>query len=350
VALFVLGAGATRGCSFIDAFRNPCIPPLDSDFFTQLQRVKNPKHQKLIKEVIGDVVALFGTNFRVTLENVFATLEHTIRMLRTTGDTRAFNREELVEKRDRLLQAIAVVLEESLGRHILNKPADHDHCECEQHATLVENALKAGDDILSFNYDCTIDYALKNHGANKWNPRYGYGFGLGPRGSNLTGDRFWSPSQLTSEGNTIHLYKLHGSLHFQITEKSDKLKIILKQRPYTRQFGNLRFTIIPPESNKAYDKGAFRILWSRAAAAIKRATNIVFVGYSLPPTDLHSTALFRTAVSKEQLSSLVIINPDAEVRQRTRSILHRGLKPETRVMSFDRLSEFLAADLRLWRS
>lgn len=349
MALFVLGAGATRGCSFVDASRNPCIPPLDSDFFTQLQRVKNPKHQKLIKDVIGDVVGLFGTNFSVTLENVFATLEHTIRMLRTTGDTRAFNREELVEKRDRLLQAIAVVLEESLGRHILSEPDDRDHCECEQHAALVGKVLEAGDDILSFNYDCTIDYSLKNNGSGKWNPRYGYGFGLGPGGRSLSGDKYWAPREPSDKEHTIHLYKLHGSLHFQITEKGDKLKIRLKQRPYTKQIGDLRFTIIPPESNKAYDKGAFRLLWSCAAGSIKKAKEIILIGYSLPLTDLHSTALFRTAVSKEQLQSLVIVNPDREARKRTRGVLQRGISHETRVISCDEIGEFLAIDPSLWR-
>jgi len=40
-----------------------CIPPLDSDFFTQLQRVPDPKHQEHIRQVVGDVVKLFGHNF-----------------------------------------------------------------------------------------------------------------------------------------------------------------------------------------------------------------------------------------------------------------------------------------------
>ena len=52
MALFVLGAGATRGCSFVVEKRKPCVPPLDADFFTQLQKVGNQKHQKLINQVI----------------------------------------------------------------------------------------------------------------------------------------------------------------------------------------------------------------------------------------------------------------------------------------------------------
>ena len=32
MALFVLGAGATSGASFVNPANNPCLPPLDLDF------------------------------------------------------------------------------------------------------------------------------------------------------------------------------------------------------------------------------------------------------------------------------------------------------------------------------
>jgi hypothetical protein len=63
-----------------------------------------------------DVVDLFGQNFSVNMETVFATLENTIRMLETTGDDRDFKRFDLKEKLERLEQAIAVVCEDSLAQ------------------------------------------------------------------------------------------------------------------------------------------------------------------------------------------------------------------------------------------
>src|SRR5207253_2826419 len=114
MALFVFGAGATRGASFADPNRFTCIPPLDRDFFTQLQRISRGKHQELIEQVMSDVVKLFGHNFDATMETVFTTLEHTIRMVEATGETRAFVRTDLMAMRDRLQQAIAAVLEEAL--------------------------------------------------------------------------------------------------------------------------------------------------------------------------------------------------------------------------------------------
>ena len=76
MAVIILGAGATRGCSFVDESKDPSCPPLDGDFFTQLQRISNSKHKKLIQEVMKDTVEIFGSNFNVTMETVFTTLEH----------------------------------------------------------------------------------------------------------------------------------------------------------------------------------------------------------------------------------------------------------------------------------
>ena len=61
-----------------------------------------------------DVVELFGQNFAVSMETVFSTLEHTIRMLRTTGEYGDFHKDDLTDKRERLKQAIAILLEDSL--------------------------------------------------------------------------------------------------------------------------------------------------------------------------------------------------------------------------------------------
>jgi hypothetical protein len=347
MALFIFGAGATRGASFVDPTKDPCEPPLDTDFFTQLQRVRNPKHQKLIKQVMKDVVEVFGPNFDATMETVFSTLEHTIRMLGTTGDNRDFKRKDLSEKRDRLEQAIAVVLEESLCDKDDEGHSKLDMKNCEYHDAFIK-LLQPGDEIISFNYDCILDDALRRLGNDKWNARYGYGFDLGPGGSRLTNEDYWQPEEPADKSHTVKHYKLHGSLHFDIRGTDDKPTIKLKQRPYTKQNGNLRFSIIPPEWHKAYDKGAFAKLWKQAGTAVLRAKTIVSIGYSLPPTDLHSTALFRTSVKDKSLKSLVTVNPDRDARHRTRAVLQRGLKKETRIMSYKYMSHFVATDRGVW--
>jgi len=342
MAVFVFGAGATRGASFVDSTENPCLPPLDSDFFTQLQRVKSDKHKELIARVMEDVVDLFGVNFRVTMENVFTTLEHMARMVRTTGESRDFKASEISERRNRLLQAVAVVFEEAL-----TKPGStREILWCRHHEDLVEKILHKSDTIISFNYDCLLDFTLKKHGNEKWNPRYGYGFPLGSRGSKLKGDKYWKPKNPADRNNTVRVYKLHGSLHFRI----EKNHMYLKQRPYTKQQGNLRFKIIPPEWHKSYDVGPFKQLWRQAGEALHKTQHLVLIGYSLPETDLHSTALFRVSIKKVSLESLVIVNPDMEARYRIRDVLKRGIGKRTKVLVFDTLEDFVCVDRSLWDS
>ena len=348
MALFVFGAGATRGASFVEPTAYPCLPPLDRDFFTQLQRVQNDKHQQLISQVMADVVEIFGNNFDVTMEGVFTTLEHTLRMLETTGETRDFKKTDLRAKRDRLVQAVAVALEDSMTEQSVGGHSSVVPKRCDHHAKFVRDVLYPRDSIVTFNYDCLLDYSLKDAGDEKWNARYGYGFKLGAKGKLLTGDNYWQPDQPAEKETTAHVYKLHGSLHFDVTSTSTGESVKLKQRPYTKQHGSMKFTIIPPEWHKAYDKGVFSGLWSAAAEAIHRSEHIVLIGYSVPVTDLHSTALFRTAVRKSHLKSLVVVNPDQEARVRTRHVMQRGLSKKTRILSFDFLKEFVAVPRATW--
>ncbi len=342
MAVFIFGAGATRGASFVDPKENPCLPPLNEDFFVQLQRIKNKKHQELIVQVLEDMVELFGPNFKITMENAFTILEHMMRMLETTGETRDFKKREIRQQRERLVQSIAAVFEEALTEEgTSRKPR-----ECKYHTKFVADILKPRDSIISFNYDCLLDYTLKEHGTNKWNPRYGYGLLRGRGRKELQGEQNWEPDPPAEKDATVYLYKLHGSLHFWMQET--KKTIVLKQRPYTKQKGNLRFTIIPPEWHKDYDKGPFKRLWRLAGKALHKTNALVFIGYSLPETDLHATTLFRMSVKKESLKSLVVVNPDKDTRYRIANVVKRGIGRTTRILTFDTLEEFVAVDRALW--
>jgi hypothetical protein len=95
--------------------------------------VRNPKHDALVSAVMADVVDLFGPNFDVSMETVFATLGHTLRMLETTGENRDFRKTELRERRERLEQAIAVVLEDSLTETTISGGSSQTPRACEYH-------------------------------------------------------------------------------------------------------------------------------------------------------------------------------------------------------------------------
>jgi hypothetical protein len=355
MALIVLGAGATRGAKLRegdapqgDRPRPLCLPPLDGDFFTQLQRIANDKHRETVNCLISDAVELFGHNFQLTLEIMFTTIEHQIRIVEgTTGERWGEDLAELRAKRTNLLQGIAAVLEESLS-FSPQGGTGLKHRDCEYHQALVER-LGTNDAVISFNYDCLIDHALRTHAAGKWNARYGYCLSMKPGpGAQVPGEKFWNaPDPPAKKDGTIRLLKLHGSLHFLAKSEG---RFSLKERPYTRldPNKNLHFEIIPPEWNKRFDEGEFGRIWAQAADEIHRAETIVVIGYSFPNTDLHTSSLFRVSGRPGRLKNVVLVNPDRDARHRAMNALRRGMQAKTRVMVFDTFEEFAAVDRKLW--
>jgi hypothetical protein len=349
--VFILGAGATRGCSFVNEMKGQgrCIPPLDGDFFTQLQRVSSDTHKKRINDLIEGLAKWFGTNYKLSMEQVFCHFEHAEKLAAHLGKGKGSEYQELVKLKIELEQSIALILGESLTEGSGGK-GSYKLRTCDWHDKIVKDLTDQGDAFISFNYDCILDDSLMRNGGKRWNPHYGYGFKLKPSGKGITGKEHWNlrpNDEWPEKDKTIRVHKAHGSLHFR--EDPHDL-ITLKKEPYRNPAsGNMKFAIIPPESAKAYSKGRFGLIIRDAYKSLRAATRVVVIGYSLPPSDQHAEALLRFGVKRRALDSLVIVNPDQPVRARIRSALQNGLKETTRVHSFDYLSEFVQAEPSIWK-
>lgn len=330
----VLGAGATRGAEWVDE-SSICLPPLNADFFGQLQRVRSTKHQGVISDVLKDVVALYGPNFTLTLEQYFTQLETMIALTDiVTLRNPKYPASRLRTMKRRLLLGVSAVLEESAD--VVKATSRGRSHPCMYHKLLVE-ALDTNDTIISFNYDCVIDHALMLHAPGRWSVQYGYGFAEPAR---VAGHEKWSTNPPVGENRSINLLKLHGSLNF-FPFPEDGGEIRLRERPY-RQSGNEVYEIIPPEFAKRIDRPEFKTLWRRAERAVRLAARVVFVGFSFTPTDTHVDSFFRTALSgNSKLKDLVIVNPSPDHRRRIRTVFGPQLaNGKVRVIQFDRLSDF----------
>ncbi len=330
----ILGAGATVGATFAD---NATVrPPLNADFFTQLQRV-GEKHQPIVREVIADVVNLFGPNFSLTLEDYFSQLESMIDATRLSPKGVAKpTGADLRDRRDRLMAALAAVLEAATDEAIRRGSG------CELHQRLVEH-LTARDTVISFNYDCVMDDALRRAGDGKWAAKYGYAFSQPSRVA-AVGDAHWSHvNPATRAQDTIYLLKLHGSINWQLPAAASG-EIILKQRLH-QQRGTPKFTIIPPGWQKRErDEPTFEDLWKKAERALRNAKRIAVVGFSFTPTDLHVEAVARLAAARSgPLKSLVIANPSEGDRRRIRSIFAKQLEQGAVVRQYDDFQAFIHA-------
>lgn len=335
-SVVVLGAGASRGAEFVKQGNLLCKPPLNADFFTQLQRITTKRHQETIDGVLKDVLRMYGPDFDLTLEQYFTQLEamlSTVRASRTTAGK--FGVSELQGMRSRLLEALSAVLEESADVAKGSSPGRKTPCSF--HAALV-SALKAKDTIISFNYDCLVDHALRITGDRKWSARYGYSF---PNPSRVEGHAVWdAPNAPTAHNKSINLLKLHGSLNWFPFPDDDSGAIRLRERPY-KQKGQKLYEIVPPEYVKSVGtRPVFPTLWSHAELAIRKAKQLAFIGFSFTPTDLHVEALFRLALADTSaLKSAVIVNPTRDHRKRIRSILSPALEKGARVVQFDTFAD-----------
>jgi SIR2-like domain len=202
-------------------------------------------------------------------------------------------------------------LEESADVAKKASPARREPCE--YHRSLVD-ALQPKDTIISFNYDCVIDHALRTSGASKWSARHGYGF---PHPSKVDGAPAWDPpTPATAQSRSINLLKLHGSLNWFPFPDDETGTISLRERPY-KQKGQKRYEIVPPEYVKTVgERPIFATLWSRAEVALRKAKTMAFVGFSFTPTDLHVEALFRLAVAKSSLQHVLIVERASSRRLR----------------------------------
>jgi hypothetical protein len=335
----ILGAGATRGASLVDQLSGP-LPPLDADFFTQSQRVSKDQSVQHLKALVKSTVELFGPNFDLTLENLFTQIEH----LSNAFDDYKYARVGRPRRnpypaiRTELLQVLYAVLDESIG---------HDP-DCRYHKNLIAS-LGAEDTILTFNYDWLLDFILKKYGRSIWNPKIGYGIPTFVNGKKGRNTEYWAcvnpdTKDPTYPSKSIRVLKLHGSKNwFPYSGNAQKPKIHLRKR-WWAQHGNIDCEIIPPEWNKPVRSGIYRHLWQMARAALSKTEAIAVIGYSFPQNDLHTQALMRVdAGSKgaaKHLKYLIIVNPDRACRQRIRSTLSARIAATTRVVSFDRLSDF----------
>jgi len=312
------------------------------DFFQQMQRIANTSLRAKVDCVLEDVRGLFGTLSRPGLELVFSTVDEYSNLLKVIGDVKGRHQDDMRQIRDRLVEAIRFVL----GSALTVDGNPDNVAPCALHRRLVD-LLVLSDTMISFNYDCILDYALKYHGNDKWLPQQGYGLKLAPKGNDKLGFKFWNPSSLPPRNESVHLYKLHGSLNFVVDpDRTGGLRLI--DKPY--DISSPTPALIPPISNKGYGVNPWKILWQKAASTLQNASTIVFIGYSLPPTDLHARALLWINLRRynSPLKSIIVVNPDQTARTRTLEACAQGIDAHTRIYEFESLLGLLELHRHEW--
>jgi SIR2-like domain len=177
-----------------------------------------------------------------------------------------------------------------------------------------QKSLDTRNTILSFNYDLTIEEALRKHGIS-----FNYGFSSSSVQRNDSGHDEKSP---------LLLLKLHGSINWGVhyekildpktTPGSGEEHVIgmvdLGKLDLYSDFGALSQAsqeplLIPPTWRKVAF-GALSKVWEKAVEALVTATRIIVVGYSMPVIDQHFKYLLAAGLQRNiSLRDIIIANP-----------------------------------------
>jgi len=328
----LLGAGATRGAL---SERVP-PPPLDRDFFDVAGQIVGRGTRRLATRVIKDVFDLYGRVSGIGLEQYFRDIE-------TRAEIGQFaksrNRPKDWDRRKR-------DLEELIRRVLL-----HTTCNLEDGPASVAKSdvledvlshLKAGDTVITFNYDTVIEESFPIKGPF-WNPEDGYAV-------DATGkSKGWAKAFIQKRGDKaseIELVKLHGSLNWTLYATN---KVRLKPRPYVvraRRGAPVadKCSILPPGWHKRIDVNPYRQLWSIARLRLESCSNLAVVGYSLPETDLLARALFAEisrlrSARHNYLKHLYLADRNDNVKAQILNVLVPALGSKGRVYQYNDLED-----------
>ena len=204
-------------------------------------------------------------------------------------------------------------------------------------AALGKYCILNGITCITFNYDDVFDQALWEFARAVnfmekpayWHPDGGYGFFCKPSVACI-GD-----VQARMDWTSMLLLKLHGSVnwrirrgfpqpygidaivHFQewfspplpIEDDPETIELHLEREPF----------IVPPVLVKSVlvEQPILGLVWSLAYDELTKADEIIFIGYSLPITDLAATFLFSEAIRDETISNIKVVNSSPTEESRT---------------------------------
>ncbi len=176
-------------------------------------------------------------------------------------------------------------------------------------------------------YAVTFDYHYKYFPPEHYLIKYTtYGFDEEKKGTKL--EKIQTLENISNNIN-IDILKLHGSLNFPKNKKhqeSNSLSLTnILDDPY----------ILPPVSNKRSNSDSEEI-WKIALQRLREAKNVVFVGYSLPKTDMYMQYFLKAALGPNQELNKVFIfdpllwtedNAAIEMRKRFENCFSEQLRP-----------------------
>jgi hypothetical protein len=177
--------------------------------------------------------------------------------------------------------------------------------------------LRTGDVLISFNWDILHEATLWRD--KKWH--YADGYGFHPREE----EPMPREDSRCLETSPVKIYKLHGSVNWAQREEADDVPAILHKNKFfpcetflqeddqlevSRDLGR-KSLIIPSYLKSPSDRPLLVRVWNQAAAALRNATEVFVIGYSLHHADAPARQLFACSLAENpHRPEIQIVNGD----------------------------------------
>ncbi len=288
MTVYVLGAGASKHVGY------PLTSTMGAEMLSWMSKHERYQYAAdFIKEKFGDAP---------NIEDVITKLDAQIKALKGTKEVEErIQRSHIANQKGKLGEALPQWFGEI---HTNPAPA---------YQQFAKEIVQSGDVIISFNYDDSLERELKR--AGKWDVSQGYGFQIGQ----------------SEKRSPVLVLKLHGSMNWLVSIfggiragsfaigdnrslgenpciATDYLQYLgYADMPGTFPGGGGFPSLILPGRTKEFyyqtsfgpeHEQFFTSLWSQAAAALRRADEIVICGYSLLPVDERACDLLLKAPRK----------------------------------------------------
>lgn len=217
--------------------------------------------------------------------------------------------------------------------------------------------LAEGDVVITFNYDSTIERVLRKQG--KWSPSDGYGLPVIFQKSRHDKTRVEFPN---SKIKILHLHgtigwyrKPHNRSDYPLSDDAafpaealspglfensisldplflQDMGILLEVDASLPDPPSLEYKVLlAPSFLKDYEAApVFSQIWKMAGEALRKASKIVIIGYSLPPAD---SAAMTLLLSNCEPNKVEVVNRSASVLERYRRLLKLPVLPPKRTLS-----------------
>jgi hypothetical protein len=319
--VYILGAGASVGtgvpamASFVDKMYDLFSDEVDIDIqhvfraISQLRKIYSNSHIDLAN--IESVLAAFDMG----------------RLVKQLGQYRGLQTEDLYST---LVRMIVKTVEKTT-----RFDGDNHSSRVEgAYHQLVDLALKraaATDsrcDFVTLNYDVALDYCLSKDGEE-----VDYGFddhGNGPSLLKLHGSANWLRYDETIKPIPVSLLKIisSGQRNILSYHTEQNRTNVLKEIHFSESREGGETFIVPPSYSKQFALPQIESVWRNAATLLSQADTIVFIGYSVPPSDLMFHYLFGLGtLENDRINRVVCLDPNPAVRSTYEKFLGQFTTP-----------------------